>query len=305
MLSAIRVTGALLFVVAAIAFAQSDASPARPKTRLNHVIERLEQGQVVMGTFPGTGGSLSTARALATSANDFVMFDLQYGLFDVRQVQLMLFGMIDKSDILKRGALQPRVTPLARIPESTHDSPEFAVKQLLDAGVFGIMFPHIESKEQAEAAVRSMRYPQRNGVSFDEADSRRGAPKDASWYWGLSDAEYMQRADVWPINPQGELLAIAQIESSAGVAHLDEILRTPGIGAILIGPYHLSESLGEKSYNSPKTEANVQIILKKCLENRIPCAYPVVGATPEESQHEVTRRREEGFKIITVNTTGR
>ena len=214
--------------------------------------------------------------------------------------------MIDKANILERGTLQPRVTPLARIPESTHDSPEFAVKQLLDAGVFGIMFPHIESKEQAEAAVRSMRYPQRNGVSFDEADSKRGEqPKDASWYWGLSDAEYKQRADVWPINPQGELLAIAQIESSAGVTHLDDIARVPGIGAILIGPYHLSESLGEKSYNSPKTEANVQIILKKCLENRIPCAYPVVGATPAESERELARRRAEGFRIITVNTSGR
>jgi 4-hydroxy-2-oxoheptanedioate aldolase len=305
MCSTTRRISVLIFVLAATALAQTAASQAKPRVRLNRVIERLEQGQVVIGTFPGSGGSLSTARTLATSSNDFVMFDLQYGLFDVRQVQLMLFGMIDKSNLLERGNLQPRVTPLARIPESTHDSPEFAVKQLLDAGVFGIMFPHIESKEQAEAAVRSMRYPQRNGVSFDEADSKRGAPKDASWYWGLSDAEYKQRADVWPINPQGELLAIAQIESSAGVAHLDDIARVPGIGAILIGPYHLSESLGEKSYNSPKTEANVQIILKKCLENRIPCAYPVVGATPEESQRELARRRAEGFRIITVNTSGR
>src|SRR5258707_880009 len=124
----------LIFVVAATASAQSDVSQAKPKVRLNHVIERLEQGQVVMGTFPGTGGSLSTARSLATSGNDFVMFDLQYGLFDVRQVQLMLFGMIDKGGILKKGSVQPGVTPLARIPESTHDSPQFAVKQLLDAG---------------------------------------------------------------------------------------------------------------------------------------------------------------------------
>ncbi len=226
-----------LAVVAATALAQSAGSQAKPGVRLNHVIERLEQGQVVIGTFPGVGGSLTTARSsLATSGNDFVMFDLQYGLFDVRQVQLMLLGMIDKGGILKNGSLQPSVTPLARIPESTHDSPQFAVKQLLDAGVFGIMFPHIESKEQAEEAVRSMRYPQRNGVSFDEADSKRGMPRDAIWYWGLSEAEYMQRADVWPINPRGELLAIAQIESSAGIAHLDDILAVPGIGAILTGP---------------------------------------------------------------------
>ena len=74
-------TSALIFVLAAATLAQTAASQAKPRVRLNRVIERLEQGQVVIGTFPGSGGSLSTARTLATSGNDFVMFDLQYGLF--------------------------------------------------------------------------------------------------------------------------------------------------------------------------------------------------------------------------------
>ena len=283
--------------------AAATAAGQTPK-RLNHVIEKLEKGQDVIGTF-GTPATVAAARAMATSKNDFLMLDLQYGLFDVRQVQSALFAMIDKAGIVKTASAAPGVIPLARIPESTHDSPQFAVKQLLDAGVFGIMFPHMESRDDAELAIRTMRFPQRKGVSFDPADSQRLIPADAAWYWGLSQEEYMKRADVWPLNPQGELLMIAQIESQKGIDHLDEIIDTPGVGAILIGPYHLSESLGEKAYNTPRNEAAVQGILKKCLARKMPCAYPIVATNQAEAQREIDRRRTEGFRILTVSITGR
>lgn len=311
--SAISIAAVGLGVWAAImprslAQQSSNGSPAAAKTsvRLNRVIEKLADGQTVVGTFPGAANSsVSAARTLSASNNDFVMFDLQYGVFDVRAVQMQMLAMIDKAGILKKGSLQPNVIPLARIPESTHDNPQFAVKQLLDIGVFGIMFPHIESKEQAEAAVRMMRYPGRNGTSFDHPGSGRGTPVDAMWFWGLSEPEYMRRADVWPLNPEGELLTIAQIESAAGVQHLDEILQVPGIGAILIGPSHLSQSLGEPSWTSPKTEGAVQTVLKGCLAKRIPCGYPVVGATAEAAQRDLAKRKEEGFRFLTINVNGR
>jgi 4-hydroxy-2-oxoheptanedioate aldolase len=229
------------------------------------------------------------------------MFDLQYGVFDVRQIQMSFFGMTDKRALLQRGSLQAVPTPLVRIPESTHDNPQFAVKQLLDIGAFGIMFPHIESKEQAEQAIRSMRYPQRAGVSFDPADAVRSLPADAFWYWGLSKEEYMRRADVWPMNPAGELLAVLQIESAAGVEHRNEIMSVPGVGAIFLGPSHLSQSLGERSASSPKTEEAVQTVLRTCLAQRIPCAYPIVAETADTGKAELTRRQSEGFRILTVN----
>jgi 4-hydroxy-2-oxoheptanedioate aldolase len=248
-------------------------------------------------------GTVAGARTIGTSSNDFIMFDLQYGVFDVRPIQFTMFAMTNKRAILTRGSIGPSPTPLARIPESTHDSPEFAAKQLLDIGVFGVMFPHIESRQQAEQAVRSMRYPARSGVSFDAPGSARSDPTDAIWYWGLSKDEYMQRADVWPLNPGGELLAVLQIESEAGVKHLDEILSTPGVGALLIGPSHLSQSLGERGAKAPKTEAAVQTIVKACVAKRIACAYPIVEDTTERANIEVTRRQSEGFRVLTVNVS--
>ena len=287
--------------------ARFDAQSAKPSTgtgsgRLNHVIEKLERGETVIGTFPAQmTGSLAGARTMGTSSNDFIMFDLQYGVFDVSPIQFSIFAMTNKGGILKRGNIGPVPTPFARIPESTHDSPGFAAKQLLDIGLFGVMFPHIESRQQAEQAVQSMRYPTRHGVSFDAPGASRSDPADAIWYWGLSKEEYMQRADVWPLNPRGELLAIVQIESRLGLERLDEILGVPGVGALLIGPSHLSQSLGEAGAKAPKTEAAVQAIVKACVARRMPCGYPIVEATADRAGAEVTRRKSEGFRMLTVN----
>ena len=50
--------------------------------------------------------------------------------------------------------------------------------------------------------------------------------------WGISTAEYERRADVWPLNPEGDLLAIPMIETLEGLKNVDEIAATPGIAAI-------------------------------------------------------------------------
>jgi 4-hydroxy-2-oxoheptanedioate aldolase len=275
-----------------------------PAVRLNRVIEKLQQGGTVVGTFPGRGTDLAQARAISTSDNDFVMFDLQYGLFDVAELQTALLGMVDKGAVLKKGNLQPNVVPLCRIPVAAHENPQFVVTQLLDIGFFGIMFPDIETREQAANAIATMRYPKRNtvGVGGPSATSR---PLAAAWFWGLPEAEYMRRADTWPQNPGGELLPILQIESDLGIKNADQILEVPGVGVIFLGPGDLSRSLGEKGMKAPKTEAGVQTVLEKCIEKRVACGYPIVEATPELAKRELERRRAEGFKMLTVSVSGR
>jgi 4-hydroxy-2-oxoheptanedioate aldolase len=305
-LSMAVVGGLTLTALAARPAGQGDRPSGTNGGRLNHVIEKLERGETVIGTFPGQAiGSIATARQLGSSNNDFIMFDLQYGTFDVGPIQHSLFAMINKADLVKRRSLVPLPTPMARIPEWTHENPDFAAKQLLDIGLFGVMFPHIESRQQAEQAVTSMRYPHRAGASFERPGSTRNDPVEAFWYWGVSKEEYLQRADVWPLNPRGELLAVLQIESDPGVKHLDEILSTPGVGALLIGPSHLSQSLGEAGAKSPKTEAAVQTIVKACVAKRVPCAYPIVEDTQERAKAEIARRQSEGFRMLTVNVNGR
>ena len=94
----------------------------------------------------------------------------------------------------------------------------FATKQVLDSGAFGVVFPRVETAEQAERAVRAMRYPPQRGEASPEPAGRRGwGPGRAALYWGLAVADYARRADVWPLDPEGELFAMIMIESVEGV----------------------------------------------------------------------------------------
>ena len=88
---------------------------------------------------------------------------------------------------------------------------EWFIKQSLDRGAFGLVFPRIETVEQARAVVAAARYPQPTNSNHPEPVGReRGLwPMNAARYWGISVADYLEKADVWPINPEGEILLIS------------------------------------------------------------------------------------------------
>ena len=189
--------------------------------------------------------SLENARSLARADIDYVYVDMEHGPMDFRALHAFLLGMIDKQAIAEAGSLRQRVSPLARIAPYGRESSEWAVKQALDIGLMGLIFPSIETPEQALGAVRSMRYPPRRGSRYPEPPGLRGSgPAIATWFWGLSPAEYTRRADLWPLNPVGDLVALMMIETAAGVRNVDAIAAVPGVTGLLIGPSDLSNSLG-------------------------------------------------------------
>jgi len=279
--------------VAALAVALIGVAPgplyAQDGPPANRVIERLQQEQPAIGTFTRTPGP----------DLDFAVIDTQYGEFDIDAVRQALLGM--RTD---NGA--PAVMPIVRIPFAARHAPQAVVKQLLDAGVFGVMFPDIETKEQAMTAISSMRFAQPAGASDSEPAGLRGSGSgSAPGYWGISEDDYRARADVWPLDPAGKLVAMLQIETLEGIAHLDEILDVPGIGVIFLGPTDLATSAGEDGPNAPRVEALVQEVLKACLARNIPCGYPIVAPTREDAERETARRLREGFKVLAVMTTAR
>jgi hypothetical protein len=103
-------------------------------------------------------------------------------------LQTFLLGMTDKARMLEKGNAQMDVTPLVRIPMSGRENLQWMVKQVLDMGAFGIVFPYVETREEAEIAVRSMRYPAAPRRPARRADRAAGRlPGIASWYWGSRD----------------------------------------------------------------------------------------------------------------------
>lgn len=260
--------------------------------RLNRTIETLQAGDPVFGIFTGNF-SLANARGLARSDLDFIFIDMEHSAMSAETLQTFLLGMTDKGRLVEKGSAQMDVTPLVRIPMSGGENLEWQVKQVLDMGAFGIVFPYVETREQALTAVRAMRYPQPRGDSAAQPTGLRGAsPGIASWFWGTSD--YMNLADVWPLDPRGELLAVIQIESRRGVENVEAIASVPGIGAIFIGPSDLSISYGLPGQRDhPEVEAAILKVLDVCQTRRIPC-----GITT--NKENVADYLEQGFSFVTV-----
>ena len=273
----------LILNASALSAAMVQAQSSSP---VNRVIENLFQDKPAIGTFTQT----------PETDIDFTVIDEQYGDFDVNDVRKVLVDM-------RVNNRPPIVAPIVRIPLAVRDAPQDVVRQLLDAGVFGIMFPDIETHEQATAAISSMRFPQTAGTADQVPPGLRGSGYgSAPEYWGTSEEEYRTQADVWPLDPAGKLVAMIQIESLAGIRALNEILEVPGIGVIFLGPTDLASSTGAEGPNAPSVEALVQEVLQVCLARNIPCGYPIVANSHQEAERETARRLAEGFKVLAVMT---
>lgn len=264
--------------------------------RLNKLIELIENDQPAFGVL-SFDYSLNNARSMASSGLDFVFIDMEHAPFDVERLREFLLGMTNKRSILEKGSLQPDVVPFVRIPAAGGAEELIAqAKQVLDIGVFGIFFPAVHTREQAELAVKATRYPQYNGApDYEPAGLRGRNPSNAVWYWGIND--YHAKADVWPLDPEGELLAMMFIESAEGAENIDEIITVPGLGAIFIGPSDLSTSMGYASPAAPQVEEAIQRVLRACLDNDVPCAITTGPSS-------VQQRIEEGFSFVTVGADG-
>jgi 4-hydroxy-2-oxoheptanedioate aldolase len=259
---------------------------------LNPVIEKLAAGQPFFGVQSGDL-SLENARQLARADIDYVYLEMEHGPMDFEGLHRFTVGMIDKAAILKKGNAQPSVAIFARFAPYGREQAQWFVKQALDIGLMGVIFNGIDNREQALLAVRNMRYPQKKTSKYQNPPGLRGyAPGTALWWWGISDAEYERRADLWPLNPDGDLLAIMMIETSEGLKNADEIAATPGVGAIFVGAGgDLHQYLGVEM-NSPELEQGFQTILKACLAHNVPCGITALNA------RDIAKRRMEGWKMI-------
>jgi 4-hydroxy-2-oxoheptanedioate aldolase len=263
--------------------------------RLNRMIGLWAGGQPAFGTFVRFRDA-DGAIHYAQSGLDFVIFDLEHGAADFSQFRVFLQFMTDKAQLLKKGNLQPDVVPIARVPGNGGERNQWTIKQALDAGAFGLMAPHVATVEEARHLVASSRYTQALGAVDALPRGERGvAPGNAARHWGLAVAEYMKRADAWPLDPAGELAVIAMIESGEGVRNVREMLTgVPGISAIFIGPNDLSTALGYPGQTRhPETEKAVQQVLRACLDTGVPCGILV-------TRSDIEQRVREGFRYLVI-----
>ena len=243
--------------------------------RLNGIIKILEQGKTAFVSF--TPPDIESSIALATSNYDGLVFEMEHNPYDPTRLRDALQYMLNRHQIFERGTLAPAVTPLVRIPPNGGEMNQWIAKQVLDIGVFGIVFPHVSTVEEALNAVRVCRYPRlKESPDYHPPGIRGDAPVRAARYWGLTQQEYYARADVWPITSQGEILVIIMCEEVRAIENLPRILKeVPGIGVVLIGEGDLSQEMGHpREYDHPVVADAINTILKICKEHNVPCGHP-------------------------------
>ena len=269
---------------------------AQQTDHLNAVVEKLSRGERVFGVST-YDLSLENARALARADIDYVYVDMEHGSMDFGALQAFLLGLTDKATVHESGSLQQRVTPMARLAPYGREQIQWTVKQALDLGLMGIIFPSIDTADQALSAVRSMRYPQRRGSPNMEPRGQRGfGPAAAAWFWGLSPSEYVRHADLWPLNPTGDLVAMMLIESAEALRNVDEIAAVPGVTGFSVGPGDLSRSLGV-ARDAPEVEEAIETIVTACRTHDIACAITA-------SATDMSRRIAQGFSIMGAGRAG-
>jgi 4-hydroxy-2-oxoheptanedioate aldolase len=251
--------------------------------RLNSVIAALEAGRPAFTSF--APADIDTALAMSTSKYDGVVYEMEHNPWDARMLRDCLQYMLNRRQIAERGTVAPGVTPMVRIPPNGSEKSNWHAKQALDLGCYGIVWPHISTVEEATNAVAACRYPRlETAPRYAPAGIRGDAPATAARYWGLGQQDYYKRADVWPLDPQGEVLVILQIEDTRGIENLPDILKkVPGIGVILIGEGDLSQELGyPRQYDHPTVAAAIGEIVKTCLDHKAVVGHAHVDAQNAE-----------------------
>jgi 4-hydroxy-2-oxoheptanedioate aldolase len=168
----------------------------------------------------------------------------------------------------------------------------------------------VDSVSDVIDAVAAMRLPPRNDMpeALRYPYGLRGWNAGPAYrYWGLDANQYAQIADVWPLNPQGELMVFIMIETPTAVREIKNILAVPGVSGVLIGGADLSIAMGlgnpGPNYNIPEVEAEIQKVADACVEmNKLCGSYisPPDGVCPD-AVCGVEYRVKQGFKIFTTD----
>ena len=223
--------------------AAGDAA-AQERTRINKVIEAIEEGRP------------------AIANRDWRFVDMEHSPFSSTGIAEIFAEMDQDRD--EAGRL--RLTPLVRIPQDGDEDFKWAVKQVLDLGGLGVIVPHVDTGEEALRLVRAARYPPlRNDAQPEPRGERGWGPGRAVRLWGVDTAEYHARADVWPLDPDGEIFVVAMVESAEAVANIDDILAAP-VSAIMVVPGDMSIDLGLGPAPGPENHPEVDAMFRKVLE---------------------------------------
>ena len=233
--------------------------------RQNLALAKWKRGEPSIGAWLSLANT-HTAELMANAGFDWLVVDMQHGLLDYGDLRHMLPAISTT-----------QTTPMARV--SFNDAAE--IMKALDAGAMGVVVPLVNTRAEAEAAVSACRYPPDGTRSF--------GPIRAALYGGRG---YVAEAN-------NEVACIVMIETQQGLANLDEIVSTPGLDGVYVGPSDLAYALGLPPVGDTEDARHLEAvgkILNACKRHKVPAGIHTGGL-------DYTRRRlAAGFDFVTLGS---
>lgn len=231
-------------------------------THTNRVRKLLKEGKRVTAAWAQAASPITT-EILGESGYDAVMIDLEHGPGDI-------LTLISQVQALKG----QRAVPFVRAPWNDF----VQLKKILDAGVYGLLVPYVNSAREAEDAVRAVLYPTEGirGVA--------GSPRAA--HYGRQSLEYLSQANE-------EIFLMTAVETPEAVKNLDEILKVERVDGIFIGPMDLATSMGHFCRpQDPEVQETIRIIENKVL------ASSKILATVASSWEDAKTKYDRGYRML-------
>ena len=219
--------------------------------------KRWKKGEVTYGAWIGLADPF-VAEIMAGAGFDFLLLDAEHGAHTLATLPTTLMGFTGSPTV-----------PIVRAP---WNDPVF-IKQVLDAGMDGVISPMIANVEECQAFVSACKYPPEGTRGF--------GPWRASDY-GRDINDYSESANE-------SLIVMPQIEDVEAAKNADDILAVPGVDAVLIGPTDLSGTAGVlRQFDHPAVVKGVDQIISAAAKRGIPACMGVAGG-PEKGA-ELARR---------------
>jgi len=222
--------------------------------------QRLENGDLLVGTIVSLP-SPEIAEILADIGYDWLWVDVEHTTLTIPDVQRIV------------QATGGRCNCIVRAPSGD----EVWAKKVLDTGAAGILFPHVNSADEAERIVRLCRYPPEGGRSVGISRAHG---------YGLTFQDYVDKAN-------RSVSVILQIEDVEGVKNVESIVQVEGVDAILVGPYDLSGTMGKiGKVTDPDVQDEIEKVRKGCERAGMPIG--IFGIDAEAVKPYIQR----GFTLI-------
>ena len=205
----------------------------------NHALRQLRAGKLAIGMGVQNARTVSIAQMAKTAGFDWLFIDCEHSALD-----------LDTAAQISTAALPLGVTPVVRVPGLEH----WHASKILDNGAQGIVFPHVDTLEEARKAANNCRYPPIGKRSMGGGLAQVG-------YRSLPVGEVARVVNE-------ETLVVVMIESPAGVANCEEIASVKGIDALLIGTNDLCFEMGiPGQFDDPRVAEAYRKVIAACRKH--------------------------------------